>query len=202
MAWSIELVLGLIGTVTGCISFGYNLYRFIEECVSISIEFPDYENYSATRFTSKTCFFSAETVADYYQAPYRAFVQARIINNSSRPIHILEFRLQIQGHKSQIISNEYSVPADTYSFKVDNNNTLHVKAARDVIKPIIELPAFSAKEGLVFFPLIDKLDKDYYTAELIAVVSRKTLLRSRHFKSASFTLPRKINALPAKLSSN
>lgn len=179
--------IGLFGAITGGISFGYNFYRFKEERVSVSVEIIK-DDEDPKLLSSKSCFFHARDIQDLYGKPYRAFIQARIINNSSRPISILEFRLKLDGCEKNFLSNEYSVPADIYTFSLSDTQERIIYASRDVLKPIMELPAFAAKEGLIFFPRIDDLPKNEYQAYLEIITSRKNIFSSRGILSEKITL--------------
>lgn len=181
-----EFILGLIGSVTGCISFGLTIFRFIEERTNIIIELPFYEGKQSLYF------FDAKRLEDHYAKPYRSIIKARIFNDSCRPVHIYEFRLEIKG-VGTFVSNEYSVPANTYTFHLDGLNQVDVPISNDLVKPIVEMPAFSVKNGSIFFPRVDELPNDEYQARLIVVSSRKKFF-SREFKSKRFTIHRRLNA--------
>lgn len=140
-------IIGLIGCVTGCITFGVTLSRFYSERFKLKISFSKNENF----------FFPRLDIYPTYKTTYQAAVRVRLVNHSSSPVTVFDIYgkiddkyLRFEAYKESQLkilksTNNPDVPL------IDPKEYTVLPMDKQIMLPL-RLQAYDACEGYMFFP--------------------------------------------------
>lgn len=123
--------------------------------------------------------------SDIYPAPNRLVVYIRISNLSPVPISLMQFDLEIPGHKS-LHSPKHVQPLDKYKITLETGSIeekgVIIPLKDNLIKPIVVLSPYHGVEGYLFFPMCPDIKENEITANLTITTTRgikevKTLIK-------------------------
>jgi len=174
-------VLSLLVALVGGVASFYSV-RVADQQSKISAEQYEESKPRLKMELSAVTIFPIDKQEDHYQGRYRAYIYATLINQSSLPLTITNFQLSNKANTLIGWSIPHMTNNDTYITKRQWSGNGYIDDILDLkngkqIKPLVVLPPYEAKSGVIFFqlePSIQNIDKE--NVEISIFTSRKTFI--------------------------
>lgn len=116
----------------------------------------------------------ADKNTDHYQSPFRIIVNLTLVNESDRPITIIEYKLYDGnfGSLNPLISTQFMNANDSYTVESTNHSSKVIKIHNNHLKPIFVIEPYGAAQGFVFFPNVPIIHGNDLLANLVVETSR------------------------------
>lgn len=183
-----ELILGLVGSITGCLSLGYSINKILSERAKIDIKLITADN---STIPSTFSFSGHQHFDDYPSQPFRIIVKLAVINKSSLPIYLLDAKIISKAGKIEYLSNPYSYAQRKYTASMEDGTKVHYSVEEAQIKFPKSLSSYEPAYGFLFFPWVsqnfDSMKNENW--RIVLNTSRGS------FKSDYFKLPHLSNVI-------
>ncbi|MCD7998964.1 MAG: hypothetical protein LUH21_17220 [Clostridiales bacterium] len=171
---TVTQIIAIIGCVTGCISLGITIFRFLSEQFKLKIKFSKTEDYFFERLKS----------FPNYNTKYQAAIRVEFINSSSYPLTIIDIIGEV--NKTFIRFQEYPesqlrILKSTNKPNVnlfDPEEYLVLPMDKQIILPL-RLQPFDAYEGYMFFPFFPDIESEAATVILHIRTARRKKIKKR-----------------------